>query len=83
MAKKEKSFAPRGFFPIKRKRRLRRRGYSSKPFKKCEKCGTETRWLSVDGLCWDCTVKDIKNKVPLFIEPASPEDGGEAENIFE
>ena len=77
MPKKEKSFAPRGIFPIKRKRRLRRGGYSRKPFKKCEKCGTETRWLSVDGLCWGCTVKKIKNKPPVYI----PQEEEEADTL--
>lgn len=83
MAKKEKSFAPRGIFPIKRKRRLRRGGYSRKPFKKCEKCGTETRWLSVEGFCWDCTITEAKNRVPLYIEKELPQDEGESESIFE
>jgi glucan phosphoethanolaminetransferase (alkaline phosphatase superfamily) len=34
----------------------------------CAECGSETRWLSVEGTCWDCTVKAAKNKVPLYIE---------------
>jgi hypothetical protein len=29
--------------------------------------------MSVDQLCWDCTVSVAKNKVPLYVEPREDE----------
>lgn len=53
-------------------RRRRREPRGRKPQKKCKSCGTETRWLSVEGDCWDCCVKAVKNKSPIYIEPELP-----------
>ena len=41
--------------------------------KRCRACGYDTRWLSVDGMCWDCTVKSVKSKMPIFIESQEEE----------
>jgi hypothetical protein len=51
-----------------RRRRARQMDGRRSSVKVCSVCQTETRWLSVDGKCWDCTIKAAKNKVPLFIE---------------
>lgn len=52
-----------------RRHRTRQMDGRRSSVKVCSVCQTETRWLSVDGKCWDCTIKAAKNKVPLFIEP--------------
>jgi hypothetical protein len=41
--------------------------------KRCRACGYDTRWLSVDGMCWDCTVKSVKAKAPIYIESTEEE----------
>jgi hypothetical protein len=46
------------------------------PPKICKTCKQETRWLGVEGSCWDCTVKAVKNKPPVYIE-LPEEDGGD------
>ena len=47
----------------RRQRRLARQSQK----KKCSSCGNKTRWLSVEGLCWDCLIKEVKKKSPLYI----------------
>ena len=37
--------------------------------KECVACRKETRWLSVDQLCWECTIAAARTKIPLHIEP--------------
>ncbi|MCX6640196.1 MAG: hypothetical protein NTW14_06900 [bacterium] len=47
----------------------------------CSNCHKETRWVSVDKLCWDCTVQAAKNKVPLFADTYTEDaEGGEGES---
>lgn len=41
--------------------------------KRCRACGYDTRWLSVDGMCWDCTVKSVKSKTPIYLETQEEE----------
>jgi hypothetical protein len=41
--------------------------------KTCRSCGQVTTWLSVDRNCWDCTVKAVKNKAPIYIEAQEEE----------
>jgi len=41
--------------------------------KRCRACGYDTRWLSIDGMCWDCTVKSVRNKAPIYIESTEEE----------
>ena len=57
----------------KRTRRTRQKDGRRSAQKKCASCNLETRWLSVEGTCWDCTVKSAKDKVPLFIESQEEE----------
>ncbi len=63
---------------IKRGKRVRQMSGDRSVTKICAACGGETRWLSVDGLCWSCTVQAAKNKTPLFVE--HQEDESESEN---
>ena len=56
-----------------RRRHTRQMDGRRSPMKVCSVCREETRWLSVDGMCWDCTIKAVKNKVPIFIEPQEEE----------
>jgi len=53
---------------MKRRRRVRKTDGRRSNTKICKVCQNETRWLSVDGMCWDCTVNAAKRKVPLYIE---------------
>jgi len=57
----------------KRGRRTRQMNGRRGRAKVCAVCGNPTRWLSVDGMCWDCTVKAAKNKVPIYIEQQEEE----------
>jgi hypothetical protein len=67
----------------KKTRRTRQKDGRRSTKKVCNSCGNETRWLSVEGTCWDCTVKAAKDKVPLFIEPQEEEsDESESSSIF-
>ncbi len=52
----------------KRAKRTRQKDGRRSLKKICSSCGNETRWLSVEGNCWDCTVKAAKDKAPLYIE---------------
>jgi len=52
------------------------------PEKRCKnrKCRKVTRWLSVDGLCWDCAVQAVRNRAPLLPpKDVLPEDSEEEE----
>lgn len=53
---------------VKRRRRTRQMDGRRSALKVCAICQTETRWVSVDGVCWQCTVQAAKKKVPLHIE---------------
>ena len=52
----------------KRRRRTRYISGNRNGNKICSACEKKTRWLSVDGLCWDCTVTSAKNKIPIHID---------------
>ncbi len=60
----------------KRGKRARQSSGDRSQMRKCSECGSRTRWLSVDALCWDCTVKAAKNKMPIFIETSEEEQEG-------
>ncbi len=52
----------------KRRRRKRQTDGRRSKLKTCTVCAAKTRWLSVDGRCWECTIQSAKSKVPLFVE---------------
>jgi len=37
------------------------------PKKICPLCNQPTKWQSVDGLCWDCTIIEAKEKAIMRI----------------
>jgi len=53
---------------VKERRRLKIISGRKSKKKICSACKRKTKWLSVDGLCWKCTVKMAKNKPPIVIE---------------
>lgn len=61
---------------LKRARRLKQTNGRRSRIKVCSNCDKETRWLSVEGLCWDCTVSAIRRKTPIYIEPQEEESEG-------
>lgn len=61
---------------IKRCRRMRQKDGRRSDVKVCAACQKETRWVSVDQLCWECTILAAKNKIPLYIEPHEEDDIG-------
>jgi len=66
---------------IKRRRRTKHTSGSKEIVRVCSTCSSETRWLSVDGLCWDCTVKAAKNKIPIQIDTS--EDDPESADMYD
>ena len=50
-------------------------GRRSKKTKTCAGCQRKTRWLSVEKMCWECTINTAKNRIPIFIEPQDEEKG--------
>ncbi|RJP77800.1 MAG: hypothetical protein C4524_07525 [Candidatus Zixiibacteriota bacterium] len=68
----------------KRGKRTRQTSGQRSPVKVCASCGNETRWLSVDNMCWDCTIQAAKNKTPIYIEPHEEEDSesGDRDNQY-
>jgi hypothetical protein len=67
----------------KRIRRTRQKDGRRSLKKVCKSCGNETRWLSVEATCWDCTVKAARDKAPLFVEPQEEEsDESESSTVF-
>ncbi len=67
----------------KRTRRTRQKDGRRSTKKVCASCGNETRWLSVEGTCWDCTIKAARNKAPLYIEPQEEEsEDSESSGVF-
>jgi hypothetical protein len=66
---------------LKSKPKRTRRSNSNKSEQKiCSnpECRQETRWLSVEGTCWKCTVEAAKNKGPLFLPQDLLEEEDEA-----
>jgi hypothetical protein len=57
-------------------RRGRKKEFASVPLQLCSGCQKETRWLSVEGTCWDCTIQTSKNKVPLNVGMFEEDDEG-------
>jgi hypothetical protein len=67
----------------KRTRRTRQKDGRRSIKKVCASCSNETRWLSVDGLCWDCTIKEAKDKAPIYIESQEEEsEDSESGDVF-
>ena len=60
----------------KRRRRKRQTDGRRSKLKVCRACQKETKWLSVDGKCWECTIDTAKTKIPLHIEPSEEEHAG-------
>jgi hypothetical protein len=61
----------------RRRRRTRQIDGRRSQVRVCTVCGCQTRWVSVEGTCWKCTVSIAKQKKPLFIEPEDEESGSE------
>lgn len=34
----------------------------------CEICGKESRWRSIDGKCWNCLIKEVKERDEILKE---------------
>lgn len=70
---------------VKTRRQLRpkrNKDLKSKPMI-CTVCRKKTCWLSVNGRCWDCLVKEVKNKKPLIIpKDIDEEEEGRLEEDF-
>ena len=59
-----------------RRRRARQMDGRRSKSKVCSVCNSATKWLSVDGMCWECTVENAKKKIPLHVEISDDESGG-------
>ncbi len=59
----------------KRRRKKRQTDGRRSKLKICTSCEKESKWLSVDGRCWECTVEMAKGKIPLHIDPTEEEQG--------
>lgn len=63
-----------------RRRRARQTDGRRSGVKVCTVCKSETKWLSVEGMCWNCTVENAKKKIPLHVEIPEEEQGGSDHN---
>jgi hypothetical protein len=59
-----------------RRRRARQTDGRRSEVKVCAVCKSETKWLSVDGMCWNCTVDNAKKKVPLHVDLSEEDQSG-------
>ncbi|TKJ41779.1 hypothetical protein CEE37_04210 [candidate division LCP-89 bacterium B3_LCP] len=57
----------------KRYRRTRQFDGRRCGLKVCKACQRQTRWLSIDYFCWECTISLAKTKIPLHTETADEE----------
>jgi len=65
-----------------RRRRTRQKDGRRSQVKVCTACNNETKWLSVDGTCWACTVSATKNKVPIHVDNEEESTTDSTSDIF-